>query len=450
MLTSSFRPGRWLGLAALAFGSACVSPDASMGETYTTLRLVNTLSMVRENEPVEIPLSEIRSRFRRFDERDFSVHLLPATWYPDRGDPLLATDPAPEIPAQLVDTDLDGSPDALLTTCDFTAGETRFVAVASPRFSRLAKRIGPRVAGGLWMRETITREAGALRAQGKYVQVGSAVLDPAHARGDGLYQCEGPLYETDTCGWRLLFDPRMCLDVIGKRERGIFLAASNPEFVGSPLDLATTRWGGSLIGDGNGFGAGTFGFAEKGTVVPMAGYDSAQYRIVKEGPAAVESEILLLGARLGHSSYDLRWRIKHYAGTRILRHDVNVSRSGHGLAFAMLGSGVRKETASGQLGLLRVSSFGPAPAGGGHGGSIGLGIIASGRASTGFVKNPADVIGVQFDSAGRNYTFWTVAAWDQEPAGLRSAQDFEKELDSWARRLDAPIRTSNLHKEVGN
>jgi hypothetical protein len=437
-----------LSLAALALGSACVSPDASIGETYARIELTNTLSMVRENEPVEIPLSEVRSRFKAFDERDFSVHLLPARLYPGQGDPLLATDPAPEIPAQLVDTNLDGTPDAILVICDFAAGERRHLAVASPRFTRLAKQIGPRLSGGLWTRETITREGGTLRSQGRYVEVSSAVLDPAHSKGDGLYQCDGPILETDTCAFRLLFDSRMCLDVIGKRERGLFLCDSNPEFVAGPIDLSGTEWGGSLLGDAEGFGAGAFGYAEKGTAVPIAGFDSAQYRIVKDGPAATECEILLLGARIGRETFDLRWRIRHYAGTRVLRHDVNVSRGGHGLAFAISASGVRKESPSGQLGWLRASSFGPTNVTGGKGGSLGLGIVANARTANGFVKNPADAIGVGFDSSARNVTFYTVAAWDQEPAGLRSAQDFVKEIDQLATRLETPIRIANLEKEV--
>src|SRR5688572_19372954 len=147
-------------LVSVAIGIGCVSPDTLVGETYTTIRLTNTLSIVRENEPVEIPISEIRSRFKTFDERDFSAHLLPTNWYPALGDPLLATDPAPEVPAQIIDTNLDGTADTLLVTCDFAAGEKRFVAIASPRFSRLSKKVGPRVAGGLWTRETVTREAG--------------------------------------------------------------------------------------------------------------------------------------------------------------------------------------------------------------------------------------------------------------------------------------------------
>jgi hypothetical protein len=442
----------WTGfaLAALALAAGCVAPDASIGESYTSIRLTNTLSLVRENEPVEIPLTEIRSRFKGFDERDFSVHLLPSVWYPDHGDPLLATDPAPEIPAQLADTNLDGTADALLVTCDFAAGEKRYVAIASPRFSRLAKKVGPRTAGGLWTRETVTREKGSLKSHGKYVEVASTVLDTAHTRDDGLYQVGGPIFETDTTAFRLLFDSRMCLDVIGKRERGIFLEESNKDFVADALDLGATPWGGTLLGDCDGFGAGAFGYGENGTVVPMAGFDSAQYRIVKDGPAATECEVLLLGARLGHKTYDVRWRMKHYAGSRVIRHDVNLSASGHGLAIAMNASGIRKEQSSGQIGLMRATSWGPSNVASGRGGALGLGVIASGRIASGFVKNPADVIGIQFDSGGRNLTFWTVAAWDQEPGGLRSEQDFQKEVDAIAQRLATPIKIANMEKDVRN
>jgi hypothetical protein len=436
------------GLVALALGASCISPDVAVGENYASFALTNPLSMVRENEIVEIPITEVRSRFRAFDEKDFSVHLLPSNWYPDQGDPMLPTDPPPELPAQVIDSDLDGSLDTLLVICDFAAGEKRFVSVASPRFSRRAKKSGPRVDGGLWTRETITREAGTLKSAGKYVEVSSAVLDTAHTKGDGLYQCGGPVFETETCAWRILFDSRMCLDAIGKRERGLLLNDSNKAFVTDALDLGSTPWGGSLFGDCEGLGAGTFGRSEKGTFVPMAGFDSAQYRMVKDGPAAIESEMLVLGAKLGPESYDLRWRIRQYAGTRLLRHDVNLSRTGHGLAFAMNGAGEHKQTPSGQLGALRVSSWVPAKLA--AGGNVGLGLLASGRSVNGAIKSPPDAIGIEFDSSFRNFTFWTLAAWDHEPAGLRSAQDFQKEIDDVAARLNSPIRLVNLAKDIRN
>ncbi len=441
---------RVVGIASLALASACSLPESSIGESYTTIQLTNTLSMVRDSEVVEIPLSEVRARFKKFDERDFSIHVLPSNWYPERGDALLATDPAPTIPAQVIDKNYDGTPDTLLVICDFRAGEKRFLAVASPQFSRLSKASGPRVEGGLYVRETTRREGGALKSEGRYVEVANSVLDSQHAKGDGLYQCDGPVFETDTNGWRLLFDSRMCFDVIGKRERDLVLTPKNAAFTADYLNLGNQTWGGSLLGDVTGFGAGAFGYAEKGTIVPLTGLDSAQFRMTRNGPAALEAEVVLFGAKLGRDSFDLRWRITQYAGGRMLRHDVNVSRGGHGLAFAMNADGLKKEQASGAQSWMRVSSFGPSNVGGTATGSLGLGLLANGRTATGFVKEPSDVIGVAFDGISRNFTFYSVAAWDQEPAGLRSAQDFQKYLDELAQRLDTPIKIANLDKALGN
>ncbi|MBL8843540.1 MAG: DUF4861 family protein [Planctomycetes bacterium] len=439
-----------LALAGLSLPTGCALPESSIGESYTTIQLTNTLSMVRDNEPIEIPLSEVRARFKKFDESDFSVHVLPANWYPERGDALLATDPAPTIPAQVIDKNFDGTPDTLLVICDFRAGEKRFLAVASPQFSRLSKATGPRVGGGLMVRETTRREGGALKSEGRYVAVNNAVLDQQHVKGDGLYQCDGPVFETDSNGWRLLFDSRMCLDVIGKRERELYLQPKNAAFTADAIDLSNQPWGGSLLGDIAGFGAGAFGYAEKGSVVPMSGFDSAQFRLMKGGPAALEAEVVLFGAKLGKESFDLRWRITQYAGSRMLRHDVNVSRTGHGLAFVMNADGLKKELPSGGQSWMRVSSYGPSNVGGGATGSLGLGVLANGRTATGFVKDPADVIGVAFDTITRNLTFYSVAAWDGEPMGLRSAQDFQKYLDELAQRLDTPIKIANLDKAIGN
>jgi hypothetical protein len=445
----SVRSGVSLGLV-LAATATCVSPDIRIGESYATLQLINPLSMVRDSEPVLIPIAEIRSRFKQFDERDFSVHLLPSNWYPSRGDPLLATNPPPELPAQLIDDDLDGKQESLLVCCDFEAGENRFVAVASPRFTRFAKQIGPRVEGGLWMRETVRREAGSLSSEGKYIEVASAVLEPGHAAGDGLYQCDGIVFETDACAWRLLFDSRMCFDFIGKRERGIWLGAANPSFAAQPFDLAAARFGGSLLGAAVGDGGGAFGRAENGTIVPVAGFDSVQYRMIQDGPAATQCEVLLNGAWLGPDAVDLRWRITHYAGRNHLRHDVSASRAGHHLGFAMSADGVRKQSGSGQLGWMRVGSYGPSNVATGNGGALGLGLLTSGRTSNAFVKDPQDVIGVEFDPNARRMTFHSAAAWDQEPAGVRSEQDFQKALEDLAARLNTPIRISNTEKAVGN
>lgn len=222
----------WLALTGSGLLAACLSSPNEI-KTYTPIQLTNPVSVVRDNEPIIVPLSEVKSRYPNFDVNDFSVNLMASNWNPREYDPMLATDPPPVIPAQLFDTNRDGQPDALLVICDVGPRERRVLSVCTPRFSKLSKSIGPHEGGGLYVRENTHREGGKLKSEGAYSPVASAVLDPGHTRGDDLYQCGGPVFETDANGWRLLFDGRLCLDVIGKKQRGLVMANSTKK----PLDL---------------------------------------------------------------------------------------------------------------------------------------------------------------------------------------------------------------------
>jgi hypothetical protein len=434
----------WLALSGTGLLAGCLIHSTDEVQTYTPVQLSNPIAVVRDNEPIIIPLSEVKSRYPNFDPNDFSVNLMASNWNPKDYDPILATDPPPMIPAQLFDVNRDGQPDALLVICDVGPHERRILSVCTPRFSKLSKAIGPHEGGGLFVRDNTHREGGKLKSEGAYEAVSSAVLDPGHQRGDDLYQCGGPVFETDTSGWRLLFDARLCFDVIGKKQRGLVLANSLKE----PLDLSKTPWGGSLFGEPEQVGAGALGYSENGTFVPMAGFDTVAYRMVNDGTAAREIELTISGAKLGHESYELRWRITHYAGNRYLRHDVQVSRGGHHLAYALTATGTRKEALSGHVGWTRASTWGSTGLAPGVGGSVGLGILASGRVVNGFVKNPQDVIGLEFDNSARNITFYTLAAWDQEPQGLRSVDDFTKAIDDLAQCQNDPIHVVNFEKQA--
>jgi hypothetical protein len=433
----------WLALTGSGLLAACLSSPNEI-KTYTPIQLTNPVSVVRDNVPIIVPLSEVKSRYPNFDVNDFSVNLMASNWNPREYDPMLATDPPPVIPAQLFDTNRDGQPDALLVICDVGPRERRVLSVCTPRFSKLSKAIGPHEGGGLYVRGDTHREGGKLKSEGAYAPVASAVLDPGHTRGDDLYQCGGPVFETDSNAWRLLFDARLCLDVIGKKQRGLVMANSTKE----PLDLTKTGWGGSLFGEPEQVGAGALGYSENGTFVPMAGFDAVAYRMVNDGTAAKEIELTISGAKLGHDSFELRWRITHYAGNRYLRHDVNVSRGGHHLAFALTATGTRREALSGHVGWTRASTWGSTGLATGVAGQLGVGILASGRVVNGFVKNPQDVIGLEFDSSARNISFYTLAAWDQEPQGLRSIDDFTKAIDDLAAGLNDPIQVRNFEKQA--
>jgi hypothetical protein len=58
------------------------------------------------------------------------------------------------------------------------------------------------------------------------------------------------------------------------------------------------------------------------------------------------------------------------------------------------------------------------------------------------------VIGLEFDGNARNITFYTLAAWDQEPQGLRSVDDLTKAIDDLAQCQNDPISVVNFEKQA--
>src|SRR5262249_34331057 len=93
----SFRFAAFAALAGCGLLDACLSPRDDH-RVYTPIQLVNPVSVVRENQPVIVPLAEVKSRYPSFDPSDFCVGQLSSNWNPRDYDPVIATDPPPNIP----------------------------------------------------------------------------------------------------------------------------------------------------------------------------------------------------------------------------------------------------------------------------------------------------------------------------------------------------------------
>ena len=422
-------------------------------DTYTRIEVKNPLSIVRQSEVVEIPLQVVKSDYRSFFERDFSVHLLDTTLYAE-GDPLLATNPPPEVPAQLSDRDLDGEMDTILVSLDFEPSERKFLAVCSPRFSPRMPKPETGVHAGLWQRETVTRRADTLAGDGAFVQLETETLSPLHRPGDQLYFLDAVLFETERIAYRLMFDRRLSVDVIGKQTPGLWLddvLAGMGTNVGMDLPEGTGR---SLLGEPALFGAGSLAMADGKQLEALGAFNSVQYRLAANGPVAGEVEILIAGCQLGDRAVDVTWRISCYRGNGHLEHRIRVSDPGHHLAFAAAEpSGLRREVPSARSGWMKALSYGSSQLGTGAGGRLGVALITKGSQCIGFGSEtiPVDrlgggielgrsgAMGMRFDPMLKSFHAFVLASWSEEPFGCRSIDELESRTDDLILRINNPI-----------
>ena len=75
---------RVVGVAGVV-GVADSSPDVSSipptrSDLHAGPALESIVAVVRDNEPIIIPLSEVKSRYPNFDANDFSVNLMASNW----------------------------------------------------------------------------------------------------------------------------------------------------------------------------------------------------------------------------------------------------------------------------------------------------------------------------------------------------------------------------------
>ena len=66
--------------------------------------------------------------------------------------------------------------------------------------------------------------------------------------------------------------------------------------------------------------------------------------------------------------------------------------------------------------------------------------MAKGSQSVGYSSLPADVIGVRFDPQLTDFTWFTMACWDQGPASVSSLPAFQSLINELATRINNPPR----------
>lgn len=422
-------PSGWVTAALLLpWFSGCQTLPADV-DTYTLIELKNPLSEVRPNEVVEVPLRLVKAKYPAFHAADFSVHEVPRSYY-SSGDPMLATDPYPEVPAQVVDRDYDGDVDTILVSLNFTAGETKTIAIASPRFSRLIPRPTNTVRCRLWQRQVVRDDGANRTGEGPYIEVPDAVMPLRLQASSGLFFLGGPILENELQALRLVFDARLGMDLVGKTSPEILLEAA-----GDAQSVSEFPGAFSVLGDPSAFGAGSLGFQLDGKIVPLQKFESAQYLKISDGPVAAEAEIILSGARMGEESFDLNWHITTFRGQPYQRHFVRLSRTGHSLAFAMShAGGFQRYTPITKLGWMRAVSVGPENVTTGAGGVLACGVLS--RRSQLSMMNEEEqdgVVGLCFSRNLRQLEWLSMTQW--KPGSAADPLTFERQMEELVMRL---------------
>lgn len=405
---------------------AADSATAPAVENVAELELRNPSRFTRENEPIYL------------DYYDLGLNADDA-----RVRHLAARTNAAVLPTQHVDRDGDGNDDALLVLVTLAATETRWVSIVAdeqasqPAFEKLTQAEISHKVGGSWQPR---RDQPRLKEYvgGTFKNVQTLTAPPGHTDHSQFIRYEGPGIESDKVGYRIYLDWRNGFDIFGKRVSSPVLQRVGQDGFESYHEMAD--WGMDILKVGESLGAGGFGYVERDKIRLASDVARRSVRIIengnllstlglgyegwKVGKAAMDLDVMLsmtAGSRRVHAKLFTREPIAHFAIGVVKHPDTQLIRGATditGKAYSYLGSWGKQSLAGDQLGMAVLFQRGT------------------------LVKELNDNANyaVQVAPTGRHLDYHFVAAWQGEPGGIQTKDEFVSYLDQEAQQLTMPVR----------
>ncbi|HEX7025838.1 MAG TPA: glycoside hydrolase family 88 protein, partial [Gammaproteobacteria bacterium] len=355
-------------------------------------------------------------------------------------DPRINSLSVPSKASQLVDVDADGEKDGLMMLLDFKPAETiriEIKAEATGGAENAKKRTQAEISrktGGEWQDRKYLG--------GAFENVNELVPPPQHTDHSEFIRYEGPGIESDKVGYRIYLDWRNGFDIFGKKTPEMVLQNVGQDGFESYHHMAD--WGMDILKVGDALGVGGYGYWNGEKVERVSNVDGWQAKVVENGDiysalriiykgwqvadkqVDLTSDIsMTAGSRLAHVRLEVSEELPHIAiglvkheGTKLLQGDVNVS----GYAWTYVAS-YGKQSLSGEND------------------NLGMALLFKRGSRDAQTEDAHNYVSVMELTGNNQLEYYFVAAWDGEPNGIKSEQEFVAYLEREAERLTMPPRT---------
>lgn len=401
----------WLFVALLFSGCA---------ESPITIHLKNESGLQRKDEVVTISVEELVHRAPGFDSKAFRLV------HHDN-----------ELPSQAIDSDDDGSLDRITFAADFAPGENKTITVSNSKTREKHRNYPKRTQaelshkfGGKWESRKYLG--------GEFRNVDFVHVPDEHTDHSFFFRYEGPGWESDKVGYRFYLDWRNAIDIFGKKSPEMVLQNVGQDGFDSYHEMA--EWGMDILKVGESLGIGSIGMWHDGKVFRVSETDSVTCEIVANGPVYSQIQTEYFGWQVGGSKYDLTSNLSIMAGSRMSRHDVNITGDAGNLCTGL----VKHENAE-----LLVSDAD----GGGwrYLANYGKQSLADDNLGMAIMFRESDLIEITEDALshvvvlkrqGGELSYYFLAAWEQEMDGITNKEEFLDYLKSEITKLNEPIVVS--------
>jgi len=257
-----------------------------------------------------------------------------------------------------------------------------------------------------------------------------------HIDHDTYFRYEGPGWESDKVGYRFYLDWRNATDIYGKKTTDMVLQDVGQDGFDSYHEMAD--WGVDVLKVGSTLGIGSIGMWVDDEVKMVSVVDSITLAILANGPVHSMIETNYYGWLSGEKKYDLQSNLSIAAGDRKTRHDVIISESAENICTGI----VKHENAQ----LMESTSNGDWQYLATYGAQtlvddkdlLGMAVLyKKSNLSERVDDGQSHVIVLKPEQGSVSYYF--LAAWEQEPGGITSSDQFKAYLEQELVKLESPV-----------
>lgn len=338
-----------------------------------------------------------------------------------------------EIPSQANDLNHDGNPDQIVFVTRLAGNESKEAEIRYAKNGVIKHDYPKRTQAELSVKVG-GHFVDHVYEGGTFQNVQSLHVPPEHTDHSFYIRYEGPGWESDKVGYRFYLDWRNAIDIFGKKTSKMVLQNVGQDGFESYHEMAD--WGMDILKVGESLGIGSIGQWLDDRAERVAVTDSVFCEIVSNGPVQSQIRTHYYGWKTGFSVYDLVSDLSITAGSRMTRNELQITGNPPNLC-----TGIVKDD-SAQVIQLSGASWSAFATWGKQslaGDDLGMAVLYENDKLIEKTEDAFSHVVVLRPEDGR-LMYYFLAAWVQEPGGVKTKDEFVEYLETVLVCLDAPVQ----------
>ena len=262
---------------------------------------------------------------------------------------------------------------------------------------------------------------------GTFENVEEVTLPGEHTDHSYYIRYEGPGWENPQVGYRLYLDWRNAIDIFGKKTDTLVLPRVGQDGFDSYHEEAP--WGMDILKAGQSLGIGSYGRFMNDTVAHFQNVENTRAQVSNsEGSSQVKIEYS--GWATGSDTIDLTSTLTIYPEDRFTKAELDPSEPLEGLTTGIVKfDGIelkQKQSENGEWAY--IATYGNQTLAGEED-KLGMAIFYKTDEVKEVTEGPHDHL-VVFNETEEPVTYYFLGAWEQEPNGITTEEQFVSDLDS--------------------